>query len=312
MGKLRYTVLLCLVFAAFGSSLYAQRYLDNAIRRPDDYRQKIRLGLRAGVNMSDLTSAEGLDVWNGLAYWNLKEEYIGFTDTKPFKMGFNAGLTAQLHLTGNWYTQASIMYTTKGYKISSQQVDITATCNYMQLPVELLYKYPAGDIELVGSLGLFLGVGVNGFTEFIDHYGETDEPRLFHQDLQQPYVNEELGSTNLVGCDYTVHGAKNYWYDKDDSFNTEGNYRIDAGLQIGLGVEWWRFQLMFTYQYSLTYLYNYGYDFSYRYNEAGGKYAGYHNSFEFFNMDKLTSPRQHVLMFTLSYFFDNWNHGLKI
>ena len=106
-----------------------------------------------------------------------------------------------------------------------------------------------------------------------------------------------------------MHGANVYWKDKDDTFNTEGNYRIDGGVQLGLGFEFWRFQFMFSYQFSLTYFYNYNYDFSKRYEEIG---QSYHNSFEYFNMDVMTSPRQHVLSFTLTYFFDNWKHGLKI
>lgn len=290
------------------SPVFSQRYLDNAIRRPDDYRQKIRLGIRAGVNISDLTSATGLDIWNGLAYFDMSKTYIGFSDTRA-KIGFNAGISAQIHLNNNWYAQASLMYTNKGYKLSTQQVDIDATAAYMQIPIELVYKYPVGSVDLIGSIGAFLGVGVYGFTDFEDHYGEEDEPRQFHQGIREPYINEEIGDINLVGCDYTVHGANVYWKDKDDTFNTEGNYRIDGGVQLGLGFEFWRFQFMFSYQFSLTYFYNYNYDFSKRYEEIG---QSYHNSFEYFNMDVMTSPRQHVLSFTLTYFFDNWKHGLKI
>ena len=65
----------------------------------------IRLGFRAGFNMSDLTSAKGLDLYNGLAYYNEQLEYIGFTDTKPFKYGFNAGFSAQAQMSDSWFLQ---------------------------------------------------------------------------------------------------------------------------------------------------------------------------------------------------------------
>ena len=59
----------------------------------------VRFGFRAGFNMSDLTSAKGLDIYNGLAYFDEQLNYIGFTDTKPFKYGFNAGFAAQAQLS---------------------------------------------------------------------------------------------------------------------------------------------------------------------------------------------------------------------
>ena len=307
MNWKRYITAFLFVFTLLNGA-NAQRYLDNAIRRPDDHRNEIRLGLRAGLNLSDLTSAQGLDVWNGLAYWDINKNYIGFTDTRS-RIGFNAGLTAQLKLVDRWYVQASLIWTTKGYKLNSQQVEIDAQAHYIQLPVEMIYKYPVKDVDLLVSAGLFLGVGVFGQTSFFDHYGQYDEPRLFHTAVQEPFIDEEHGTYNLIGCDFTVHGANDYWADDDDTFLSSGTYKIDGGVQVGLGLEWKQFQFMLSYQFSLTYLYNYNYDFSGRYTEKG---QPYHNSWEYFNMDVPTCPRQHVLSFTVSYFFDKWKHGLKL
>lgn len=179
----------------------------------------------------------------------------------------------------------------------------------MQIPIDMLYKYELKDnCSLVASLGAFLGVGIYGYTDFNDHYGENDSPRSYHQALQHPYINEGLGTSNLIGCDYSVHGANIYWRDNDDTFSSDGTYIIDAGLQLGLGIEFWRMQFMINYQYSLTYFYNYDYDFSARYNRRN---QSYHNSFEYFGMSVPSSPRQNVFSFTLTYFFDNFHHGIR-
>ena len=328
MNCKRYIVAMLFAFTLIGSA-NAQRYLENAIRRPDDHRNKIRLGIRGGLNISDLTSAEGLDIWNGLAYFDMNKNYIGFTDTRS-KIGFNAGLTAQLKLQDRWYVQASFIYTTKGYELKSQEVDINCAAHYIQLPIELMYKYPVQSFDLIVSGGLFLGVGVNGMTTFFDHYGEGADPRQFHDALQKPYIDEELGVYNLIGCDHTVHGANVYWADDDDTFFSDGTYKIDGGIQLGLGFEYKWFQFMINYQYSLTYLYNYDYDFSNRYvakaerenvtTADNSKYGLYYNedgipyrtSFDYFSMEKMTSPRHHVLMFSVSFFFDKFKHGLKL
>lgn len=289
-------ILSCLVFSNIAT---AQR----VNRAP-----QIRFGIRAGFNMSDLTSAKGLDIWNGLAYFNDKKEYVGFTDTKPFKYGFNAGFTAQSNMTNNWYWQASLIFTTKGYKLNTQNVEINATADYIQLPIDVVYKYELNDRwRLLGSAGLFAGVGICGFTTFYDHYGEDHTPRLYHQNIQKPVINEELGTSNLIGCDYTVHKENVYWKDKDDTFSSDGTYRIDAGAQIGIGLEFWRMQFMINYQYSLTPFYDYNYDYSSRYVGKGN----YKNSFDYFDIKTPSSPRQHVISFTLTYFFDNMNNGIR-
>lgn len=308
MKKTRYILLTILSLILVANTANAQLY-NKGVEKRYNSNPQIRLGIRAGFNMSDLTSAKGLDIWNGLAYFDKNSQYIGFTDTKPFKYGFNFGITAQGELIGNWYWQGSLIFTTKGYKLSTQNVDIDATADYMQIPIDIMYKYPLKDnCSLVASLGAFLGVGVYGYTKFFDHYGENDKPRLFHEAIQEPYINEALGTSNLIGCDYSVHGENVYWSDKDDTFSSDGTWLIDGGLQVGLGIEFWRMQFMINYQYSLTPLYDYKYDFSGRYQERG---ENYHNSFEYFNIKAPSSPRQNVFSFTLTYFFDNWNHGIR-
>lgn len=290
-------------------SVNAQRYNPKSIKRTNT-KEQIRIGLTAGVNMSDLTSAKGLDIWNGLAYFDKNSNYIGFTDTKPFKWGFNFGVTAQGRFgsSAHLFWQSSLLYTTKGYKVSTQNVDISATAGYMQIPLEVMYKFPAKNTSFIVSAGAFLGVGVAGFTDFEDHYGEDYSPRQNHPALQSPYINEDLGTSVYIGCDYSVHGANVYWKDRDDTFASEGTWRFDGGFQLGVGVEYKSLQFMLRYQYSLTPFYDYGYDFSYRYKQRG---QSYHTSFEYFNID-IDSPRQQLITFSISYFFDNFNHGIRL
>ncbi|MCF0210490.1 MAG: outer membrane beta-barrel protein [Bacteroidales bacterium] len=304
-----YIIALLLALVLCGSAT-AQRYNPNSIKRANN-KEQIRLGVRCGLNLGDMTSASGLDVWNGLAFFDINSNYIGFTDTKPFKLGLNFGIVAQSHFFNkeNLFWQGSFIYTTKGYKLNTQDVEIDATAAYMQIPLELIYKFPAKNASFLVSAGAFLGAGVYGFTDFEDHYGENDDPRSSHAALHEPYINEALGTTNLIGCDYSVHGANVYWKDKDDTFESEGTWRWDAGLQVGVGVEYWRLQFMITYQYSLTPFYDYGHDFSYRYQQRG---EDYHTSFEYFNLKDIKSPRQQMVSFTISYFFDNFQHGIRL
>ena len=294
------SMLFLLLSVSFSENLSAQRRNKAPL---------IRLGLRAGFNMSDLTSAKGLDIYNGLAYYDEQLNYIGFTDTKPFKFGFNAGFAAQAQLSDYFFLQANLLYTTKGYKLNTQNVEISARADYLQIPIDFMYKYELNDDwRLVGSAGLFFGFGLYGFTDFEDHYGEKDTPRLQHQSLRQPFRNEETGVHNLICFDPTVHGAT-YWKDRNDTFATEGTWQVDGGFQIGLGFEWKSVQFLVQYQYSLTPFYDYEKEFRGRYEAKNIEDAS--TSFEYFDLEVPSSPRQQLITFSVSYFFDNWNHGIR-
>ncbi|MBR1769635.1 MAG: PorT family protein [Bacteroidales bacterium] len=305
--KKRYILFLvftCLVLF----SLNAQRYNRNSIKKANT-KEQIRIGLTAGLNLGDLTSATGLDIWNGLAYYDIEGNYIGFTDTKPFKKGFSFGVTFQYNLSGYWWAQSGLLFATKGYKLETQDIDIDATTGYVQVPIEIMYKFPVKKTNFIVSAGLFAGIGVYGFTDYEDHYGENASPRLNHPFSPDPLITGIEESTNLIGCDITVHGANDYWKDKDDTFASDGTWIFDGGVKVGVGVEWWRLQFMINYQYSLTPLYDYGYDYTSRYEVRD---LNYKNSFDYFGLGTMSSPRQHVFSFTLTYFFDNWNHGIRL
>ncbi|MDR0789876.1 MAG: PorT family protein [Bacteroidales bacterium] len=301
MSKKKY-LLAFLLLAFLATSAFSQR-LNRA--------PQIRFGVRAGLNMSDLTSAKGLDIWNGLGLYDNNLKYKGLTDTKPFKLGFNAGLTAQIRINENWSWQPSLLVTTKGYKVNAKytnnakeyNVEIDASAYYFQLPVDFVYKYDmSSSLRLVVQGGFFVGFGAFGYTDFEDHYGEDTVPRQFHTQVNRPGYNPTTGEPVMVTSDPTVHGAHLYWKDRSDTFIPKGTWRFDAGLQIGIGFEVKSFQLSLQYQYSLTPLFNYKTDFTERYVEKG--IEGVHNAFEYLGEKSPGSPMQHVISISLTYYLD--------
>lgn len=269
-----------------------------------------RFGIRAGFNMSDLTSAKGLDVFNGLSYYNQNLEYVGFTDTEPFKLGFNVGFVAQIKVAESWYVQPSLIFTSKGYKLNTQNqgdftqnVELDVSAYYTQLPIDVVWKYDFNpDFRFNALGGIFLGYGVAGTSYFLDHYGEKFVPRIFHEQTPTPTpVN------GYIGYDQTVHGL--LYEDTDRTFMTVGTNRFEFGLNVGLGFEYKAFQLTLTYQYSLTPLYNYNYDFTSRYEAKGIK--DIKNSFEYLKLDAPKAPTHHVISITLAYYMNLFSNKVK-
>lgn len=269
-----------------------------------------RFGVRAGFNMSDLTSAKGLDIYNGLSYYNKNLEYVGFTDTKPFKLGFNVGFIGQIKLADSWYIQPSLIFTSKGYKLNTQNqgdytqnVELDVSAYYTQLPVDIVWKYDFNpDFRFFTQGGVFLGYGVAGTSYFLDHYGEKFVPRVRHEQTPTP-----TAANGYIGYDHTVHGLIDEDYDR--TFMTDGTNRFEFGLEIGLGFEFRAFQLTLSYQYGLTPLYDYNYDFTYRYEAKG--IDGIKNSFEYLKLDAPKSPSQHVISFTLAYYMNLFTNKIK-
>lgn len=278
-----------------------------------------RFGIRVGYNMSDLTSANGLDAFNGVAFYNQQKQYVGFTDTKPFQTGFNVGFTGQIHIASSWYFQPSLIFTTKGYKVNTQNkdnqyqnIEITAQAYYAQLPLDVVWKYSVNDDwRFFVSGGGFVGIGVGGTTKFYDHYGEFSQTGQGH--VPGPATGAEAPDAinGYIGYDCTVHGLGTaYNKDEDETFESDGTNKIDAGLELGLGFEWKNFQLTLGFQYSLTPLYNYDYDYTSRYVQ---KYhtTKFSNSFDYLGVQKPTSPCQYLLSVTLSYYLDIFTNRFK-
>ncbi|MDR1724947.1 MAG: PorT family protein [Bacteroidales bacterium] len=309
MSNKKYIVVF-LLFVIVATSVFSQR----KNRAPF-----VRFGVRAGFNMSDLTSADGLDVWNGLGIYDDNLSYKGLADTKPFKLGFNAGLTAQIRINEQWSWQPSLLLTTKGYQVEAKYIDnvkeymlkINVSAYYAQLPVDFVYKYNlSNSFSFVAQAGAFVGFGAFGTTYFEDNYGQDTLPKQFHIQTNRPYYNPVTGDPVMTTTDPTVHGSNLYWKDEDDTFIPAGTWRFDAGLQIGIGFELKSFALMFQYQYSFTPMYNYDADFTYRYEAIG--VSGVKNPFEYLGIKNPGSPHQQVISVNLIYYFDNLKTGKAI
>lgn len=286
--KKQYTFTAKLLLLGLGIFLCTFSQAQRFNRAPE-----VRWGVRAGFNMSDLTDATGLDRYNGLSFFNDRGEYVGFYDTKPFQFGFNAGISMQVRLNDNWWFEGNLMYNTKGYKVSEKQVDIDAKFNYITLPLLAIYKYElSNNLKLFAEGGWFVGAGVGGYTIFQDDYGIESYPRAYRQETENPRT-----------YDPTVHGRTFFWYDKDRTFEAKGTYRFDTGLQIGFGMEIWRFKIALAYQLSVTPIYNYGTDFSERY--LADKDTINTNSFNYFQVDYPSCPKLQVLSISVTYYMDN-------
>ena len=116
------------------------------------FAQTLSYGIKAGVNFSEITSSGS-----------------GASVSSQNLTGFHAGVIVDLGL-GAFSLQPGLFYTTKGGKNTATETEFgftgtgssKTTLNYLELPVNLLYKIPAIDGKIFLGAGPYIGYGLSG------------------------------------------------------------------------------------------------------------------------------------------------------
>ncbi len=110
--------------------------------------QKTSFGVRAGVNFQNI---------NG-------QNAAGQNFSNKLKTGFNIGVNAEIPIAPEFYFQPGLLFSTKGAKIKtlSSDKDADLNLNYLELPLNLLYKAPLGKDNVLLGFGPYLAYGLGG------------------------------------------------------------------------------------------------------------------------------------------------------
>lgn len=150
--KSRYTciIIFFLLFKLlFIESSYAQTYdsYDREIKR-------VQFIIRGGFSMTNTTRV-----------------VIGQPDKESLKIGYNAGLLADLYIGKGLYIQSGVTLTTKGARIKdfpingSGKTNLTMNALYLQVPLLFAFKIPVGNTETQSfnlAIGPYYAHGLKG------------------------------------------------------------------------------------------------------------------------------------------------------
>jgi hypothetical protein len=113
------------------------------------------------------------------------------TDNTPYEVktkirpAFHAGIIADIALAKNFSLQPGLFFSSKGAKLeqmvpdaadSLHKVTSTARLNYLELPVNFLYKHELGPGKIFAGFGPYLAYGVGG--KIITTQAHYDSPEL--------------------------------------------------------------------------------------------------------------------------------------
>ena len=159
--------------------------------------EKVKLGVKAGLNISSLTS---------------NENELQSSD----KTGFSAGVMAEIPLTKNFAIQPELTYSQQGMKFSYSDADVvnshyksTIQLNYINIPVMLKYYVVKG---LSVQAGPQIGILLKANNKYQDNFLGYDNHEKFNL---ADYAN---------GIDTSVNFGLGYQF--KDKFYTDLRYNL--------------------------------------------------------------------------------------
>ncbi|GAA0558985.1 porin family protein [Chitinophaga japonensis] len=157
-----------------------------------------------------------------------------------FFLLWHAGIVADIPLAGRFYLQPQLLVSRKGSYTASHNLDSTiyylisdasgkVRMTYLELPVNVLYKFTLGAGKFVAGGGPYIAYGLGGKSKYVHTYRSNGQTHTFEQKVR--FSNE-------------MHSSS-------ETFNKYDYYRpLDAGLNLIAGYEL-RNGLFFNINYSL-------------------------------------------------------------
>jgi len=110
---------------------------------------QIKVGPKVGLNLSTATLS-----------------MYGISLDEKTLIGFHAGMLLEIPLAGNLYMQPAILFSAKGSKYSLMQEEFQASPSYIEIPVNVVYKFDLGAAKLFLNVGPYAAYGILGKYDF--------------------------------------------------------------------------------------------------------------------------------------------------
>jgi hypothetical protein len=126
---------------------------------------QVQFGIKAGVNLA-----------------NVSTKMAGESVDSKMKIGFHAGVIADLGLSESFSVQPGLLFSQKGAKqeetILGQTATATMKLNYLDIPINAVYKIDAGSAKIHLFAGPVISYGLSGTTTY-EAGGESQDEDVF-------------------------------------------------------------------------------------------------------------------------------------
>jgi hypothetical protein len=143
--------------------------------------------------------AQGLGVNAGVNFFNqtIKADGEKFDDAK-IKTGFQIGVDYEIGIAPDFYFAPGLQFSTKGTKSEVDNLETKKSLNYLEVPLNLVYKPVLGTGNLIVNFGPYLGYAISG--KYKDDIADTDIE--FGSDDTDDYKPFDMGAN--IGFGYQL------------------------------------------------------------------------------------------------------------
>ncbi len=169
----------------------------------------VTLGIRAGANYTTI----------------LGKSNAGSDLSNDYKLGYHAGITADLYVFPGFYLQPGLIYTTKGAQKDENNIKASNTISYVELPVNVLLKLGMGSGKLLLGAGPYAAYGISG-NQKVEIGSTTTE-------LKANFTNTITAADFLNGNFYNVR-RWDYGVNALAGYEFAGGFNFHLNAQLGL------------------------------------------------------------------------------
>jgi hypothetical protein len=102
-------------------------------------------------------------ILGGVKFQNLNGKDAGGDQLKnDMLLGFHGGINIQIPLAPEFYFQPGLMYSSKGSKYTSSSLTSTTRLNYIEVPLNMVYKASLGKGFFMLGFGPYVSYGISG------------------------------------------------------------------------------------------------------------------------------------------------------
>ena len=113
----------------------------------------------------EVSTGGGISIRAGVNFQNVNgEDASGDKFDNKLKTGFHAGLMFDIPVAPDFYFQPGVLYSSKGTKLENSN-DTKLSLNYVEVPLNLVYKPVLGTGRLLLGFGPYVAYGIGGKVE---------------------------------------------------------------------------------------------------------------------------------------------------
>jgi len=145
---------------------------------------------------------------------------------KSIAPGFGAGLVAELPLQSNFSVRSSLNFLQKKSNVefspvSGKKTKVKTTLNYVELPVNLVYKIPMNGMSVYFGAGPSVGYGISGKMKYEGYMATEGGGSIPVNESSDAFKKEDKGGAGLKRFDLSA--------------NANAGVQFDNGLFINAG-----------------------------------------------------------------------------